>query len=135
MATNLLMCSSMTNRRAGIYNILSKKEHRKELRHSSTAVEAILWKYLQGRKLAGKKFRRQASIGPYIVDFYCPECRVIVELDGAPHFTERGAERDARRTEYLNECGIRVIRFENKMIYRDLTLVLEEIERNLTLVT
>jgi very-short-patch-repair endonuclease len=61
---------------------------------------------LQNRKLAGKKFRRQMSIGPYIVDFFCPECKLAIELDGAPHFEELAIERDAKRTAYLEGEGI-----------------------------
>jgi very-short-patch-repair endonuclease len=111
--------------RRGIYNVRSTSDFRKNLRNSLTPVEAILWKNLQGRKLAGKKFRRQFSIGPYIVDFYCPKCRLAIELDGAPHFTDRGAEHDAERAAYLQKCGIRIMRFENKVIREDIENVLE----------
>src|SRR5438128_106676 len=69
----------------GTYNLPKLKSRRKEMRNHGTAAEAVLWKSLQKRKIAGKKFRRQCGIGPYIVDFFCPECRLIVELDGAPH--------------------------------------------------
>jgi len=71
------------------------------------------------------------SIGPYIVDFYCPECRLAIELDGAAHFRVTMAERDAQRTEYLRERGIKIIRFENRSVYKDLEIVLEEIKKNL----
>ena len=84
-----------------------------------------MWKNLQGRKVAGKKFRRQFSIGPYIVDFYYPECRLAIELDGAPHFTDRGAEHDAKRTAYLKDCRIEIMRFENQAIRDDIENVLE----------
>ena len=94
----------MTVRR-GIYNSALKKYQRTELRNASTAVEAILWTSLQGRKLGGKKFRREMSIGPYIVDFYCPECRLAVELDGARHFGLLGSERDSLRTQYFGGTG------------------------------
>ena len=118
-------------RKRGIYNIKAKEPQRKQLRHYSTAAEAVLWKNLKSGQLSGKKFRRQESIGPYIVDFYCPESRLIVELDGAGHFTENGAEYDAKRTEYFREQDFRVIRFENKTVYRDLEYVLETIKANL----
>ena len=109
----------------GIHNILSKKKFRKQLRNSLTVAEAVLWKFLQRRQLEGKRFRRQSSKGRYIVDFYCPECRLAVELDGAPHFTDRGGEHDAERTAYLQACGVRVMRFENKVIREDIENVLE----------
>src|SRR5262245_8187356 len=114
--------------RRGIYNTRSTSDFRKHLRNSLTPVEAILWKNLQGRKLSGKKFRRQFGIGPYIVDFYCPECRLAIELDGAPHFTDRGGEHDAERTAYLKGCGVEVMRFENNAIREDIENVLELIQ-------
>jgi very-short-patch-repair endonuclease len=77
--------------------------------------------------LGGKKFRRQHGIGPYIADFYCPECRVVVELDGAGHEDVLRAERDVHRTLYLERLGIRVIRFENKLVFEDIELVLNAI--------
>jgi very-short-patch-repair endonuclease len=80
----------------------------------------------------GKKFRRQQSIGPYIVDFYCPECRVVVELDGAPHYWIVGTdEYDAERTKYLERYGMKVIRFENRILYKNPEVVLESIRQAL----
>ena len=121
----------MEGRKRDIYNLPSKEVHRKELRNNATKVERILWKSLQGRRLAGKKFRRQFSIGPYIVDFYCPECRLAIELDGAGHFTFLGGERDAIKLAYIEKCGVRVLHFENKLIYTSLESVLEVIKEAL----
>jgi very-short-patch-repair endonuclease len=121
----------VNKRKRGIYNVASKEERRKELRNSSTVAETVLWKYLKGRQLDGNKFRRQSSVGPYIVDFFCPEKRVVVELDGARHFGPAAGDYDDRRTRYLEERGIKVIRFENRTLYRDLAGVLEEIRRAL----
>src|SRR5262245_36849781 len=70
------------------------KTRRRELRNNPTPAETILWKYLQRRQILGKKFRRQYSIGRYIVDFFCVECDIAIELDGAPHFGDLGVERD-----------------------------------------
>src|SRR5262245_565204 len=78
-----------------------------------------------------KKFRRQHSIGPYIVDFFCPECRLAIELDGAAHITDNGNEADERRSEFLKRFNVRIIRFENKAVFEDLEGVLEDIRRNL----
>ena len=108
-----------------ILNRKSKKLQRKELRNANIGPEAVLWTYLRKGKLLGKKFRRQQSIGPYIVDFYCPECRLAIELDGAPHFTDRGAEHDAKRNAYLKDCRIEIMRFENQAIRDDIENVLE----------
>jgi len=88
-------------RRQLIHNLQSSKERRGGLRRNPTRAESYLWQSLRRSQLDGKKFRRQHGIGPYIVDFYCPECRVIVELDGAGHFGLLGAERDEARTRFL----------------------------------
>jgi len=91
----------------------------------------LLWKNLQKSNLDGKKFRRQHGIGPYIVDFYCPECRVAVELDGASHTTIVGAELDEKRDKYLRGLNVRVIRFENRLVFESLELVLNTIRAEL----
>lgn len=106
------------------------KTFRKELRSRLTPAEATLWKFLQRSQLDGRKFRRQHSVGNYILDFYCPEERLCIELDGAAHFTEAGVEYDNERTAYLNSLDIKVVRFENKMVFKRLEAVLEEIKSN-----
>ena len=121
----------MSKRKRGIYNIAGNEERRKELRNSSTVAEVVLWKYLKNRQLDGNKFRRQSSVGPYIVDFFCPEKRVVVELDGARQFGPAAGDYDDRRTRYLEEREIKLIRFENRRLYRDLEGVLEEIRETL----
>lgn len=103
--------------------------YRKALRKRLTPAEAFMWKLLQGHKLGGRKFRRQHSVGNYILDFYCHSEKLAVELDGAGHFTEEGMQKDAIRTAYLHECGITVIRFENKLVFERTDWVLEEIRK------
>ena len=66
------------------------------------------------------KFRRQHSIGNYVVDFYCSECRLAVELDGESHLNSIKAEYDARRTAFLSKLNVQVIRFENRMVFENL---------------
>ena len=83
----------------------------RSLRRSQTDAETNLWRLLRSRGLSTRKFRRQHPIGPYIADFYCPSARLIIELDGGQH-TERAAY-DARRTQYFNSLGIRVLRIWN----------------------
>ena len=121
----------MSERKRGIYNTAAKESQRKELRNSLTRAEIVLWKYLQRRQLDGKKFRRQHSIGPYIADFYCPECRLIVEIDGSQHYDEEAVEYDRWRTEYMAERNIRVLRFQNREVFQNLQYVLEAIQMNL----
>ncbi|GEO02763.1 hypothetical protein AAE02nite_04270 [Adhaeribacter aerolatus] len=82
--------------------------------------------------MVGKKFRRQHSIGNYILDFYCPQEKLGIELDGKVHFTDNAYEADSKRTEYLNSLNIKIIRFENKDVFNQLEGVLEEIRRNFT---
>jgi very-short-patch-repair endonuclease len=114
-----------------LHNVKRLKDVRKKLRSSLTPAEAALWKQLQNAQIEGKKFRRQHSIGPYVVDFYCVECTLAIELDGDGHFSLAGDERDTQRTEYLTSKDIRVLRLENKEIFQNLDLVLETIRRNL----
>src|SRR5262249_31179222 len=81
-------------RRRLIHNIAANKPRGRQLRENLTPAEALLWTNLKNSQLDGKKFRRQHGVGPYFVDFYCPECRLAVELDGDGHMTDVGAERD-----------------------------------------
>ena len=90
-----------------------------------------MWGLLKARRLLGKKFRRQCGIGPYIVDFYCPECRLIIELDGSPHFAIGIDEYEGERNIYFERLGLRVLRLENKVVFQNLEMVLETIRREI----
>ena len=112
------------------HNQPTQSEQRRELRNNSTAAEAVLWQMIKNRQIEGVKFRRQFSIGPYILDFYSPEIKLCIELDGAKHYTESGSDNDCNRTEYLrNEHNIEVLRFENRILYNYPEEVIEEIEK------
>jgi len=87
-----------------VHNKKELKKYRKDLRNHCTPAEAELWTYLQHTKL-GQKFRRQHSVGSFILDFYCPQSKLCVELDGAQHFTPDGQRSDIRRTKYLERVG------------------------------
>ena len=130
-ATKLPSTRRMSERRSGTYNTAKQKAFRKRLRSSMTAAECVLWQSLKSRQLLGKKFRRQISIGRYIVDFYCPEARLVIELDGERHFSITMDEYDTERTNYLEQEGLKVIRFENKELYDNLEGVLETIKQPL----
>ena len=110
-----------------VHNKKYLKQRRKDLRNHLTPAEATLWRYLQKKQLGGRKFRRQHSVGYYILDFYCPQEQLAVELDGAGHFTSAGQEADQIRDTYLNNVGIRVLRFENEVVLHDVAGVLEQI--------
>ena len=107
------------------------KPFRRKLRNGMTAAEVALWMMIKNKQLDGERFLRQFSIGHFVVDFYCHNSKLAVELDGAGHFTPEGQEYDARRTEYLNSVGVRVIRFENLEVFNYPMKVLEEIKKNL----
>ena len=77
--------------------------------------------------MLGKKFRRQFSISRYIVDFFCFECGIAIELDGAPHFRELNAEYETERTAFLEGLDIEILRFENRIVYHNIEAVLETI--------
>ncbi len=111
-----------------MHNRLELKSYRKDLRNHLTPAEAELWKYLKDSQLKGKKFRRQHSIKNFIVDLYCPEERLVKELDGQGHLQLYGAKNDDERDTVLKNMGIRVLRFENKEIFKNLDQVLETIQ-------
>ena len=114
-----------------IYNRKEVMERRKELRNNSTYAEVYLWKHLQKSQLSNCKFRRQFSIDGYIVDFYCTEKKLAVELDGQQHFEKEIIEYDKNRTKYLESLGIKVIRFENQEVLYDTERVLKDITKML----
>jgi very-short-patch-repair endonuclease len=99
----------------------------KKLRANTTPHERILWRALKQIPLEGSHFRRQAPIGPYVVDFFCPARRLIIELDGGHHNSDDEAKRDIKRQRWLEQEGYRVIRFWNSEISADLNAVLERI--------
>src|SRR3981189_3559185 len=99
----------------------------KKLRANTPPHERILWRALKELPVDGTHFRRQAPIGPYVVDFFCPAKRLIIELDGGHHNEDETAKHDRERQLWLEQEGYRVIRFWNSEISRDLTAVLERI--------
>jgi very-short-patch-repair endonuclease len=117
-------------RRVTINNQKHLQEYRRLLRKSLTPSEARLWLYLQKRQLEGKRFRRQFSIGNYILDFYCPEQKIAIELDGKHHFTPAGVMVDGERDAFLSAQGITVLRFENVMVLMQVENVLENIRQH-----
>ncbi len=93
-----------------IHNDPLLKERRKTLRKNSSYEEKVLWNHLRGKGL-GRKFRRQSSIGPFIVDFYCPELKLVIEIDGGDHRQKQ--EYDTERECFLSEQGCNILRFSN----------------------
>lgn len=99
----------------------------KELRQEQTSIEDLLWKKLRNRQLHGFKFRRQAPLGPFIADFYCAVCRLVIEIDGGIHLAQTG--QDQQRTQQFEAYGYRVIRFRNEAIEQNMPVVIEGILR------
>ncbi len=95
----------------------------RRLRNNPTATERVLWDRLRQRKLGGLKFRRQAPMGPYDLDFLCLRHRLVVEADGPFHDPERDAVRDA----WLNAKGFKVLRFTNSEIHNSPEFVADRI--------
>jgi len=114
-----------------IYNKKILKERRKDLRKNLTLSEKILWNCLRGRQIKRQKFFRQYSIGPYIADFYCPEARLVIELDGETHFSKVQEIYDIERTKYLNGNNIKVLRFWNDEIINNIDKVISTLAKAL----
>ena len=95
----------------------------RELRRTATPCEHILWRELRNGRL-GQVWRRQHPLGPFVVDFYCAASRLVVEVDGPVHLDEHARCRDARRTQWLERHGARVIRFTNDDVLESLPRVL-----------
>lgn len=106
-----------------VHNKRSLLDIRRALRANSTPAEEILWEEIRNRKLNGLKFKRQHSIGNYIVDFYCASKRLIIELDGEVHNTEDQKEKDKHKDQNLTEMNFRVLRISNSQVLNDIETV------------
>jgi very-short-patch-repair endonuclease len=113
-----------------MYNHPILKERRKELRKNETPAEKILWEKLRKKRL-GFKFTRQYGVGPYILDFFCREKRLAIELDGKHHGKGEQKEYDEERTRYLQDLNICVLRFWNKEVFEDTESVCKKIQQQL----
>jgi len=109
-------------------NSKQQKEIRSTLRNNPTYHEQLLWKYLKSSQIANCKFRRQYSVGPFIVDFYCPEILLAIEVDGANHFFDKkNTEYDLKRQKYIESFDIKFLRIGNNEIAENLNGVLDGI--------
>ncbi len=106
------------------FNKKSTLEKRKILRKNQTEPEKKLWQHLKNKQLNNTKFFRQYSIGEYIVDFYCPKLKLVIEVDGDSHFSNEAIEYDEIRTTFFNTLKIRVIRFTNTEVMKNIEEVL-----------
>jgi very-short-patch-repair endonuclease len=99
----------------------------RELRKKQTDAENLLWQVLRGRRFCGFKFRRQCPMHGYILDFYCHEAGLAVELDGGGHNEEEQRQYDEERTKILEAAGIHVVRFWNNDVLSNTEIVLEKL--------
>lgn len=111
-----------------IYNTLNTEPKRKQLRKNSTESEKKLWQYLRNKQFEGLKFYRQYGIGNYIVDFYSPSIKLVIELDGSQHFTDEGLEYDKIRENFMKSLGIKTLRFNNNDVLTNIEGVLVTIK-------
>ncbi len=111
-----------------LHNLYSLREHRKELRRNPTPQENKIWWYLRRSQL-GVKFRRQHSIGGYVVDFFCPEKKLVIEIDGEIH--NQNKEYDRVRQLFMEDLGYKTLRFWNKEIDNGVEEVILKIRNNL----
>ncbi len=95
------------------FNNEEQKSIRRRLRKEQTFTEKIIWRYLKDRNFLGCKFRRQYSIDRYVIDFYCPELKLAVEIDGGVHDLENVKEKDEIRENYLKDFGVTFVRIKN----------------------
>src|SRR5687768_4682366 len=95
------------------------------MRRQPTTAEEALWSALQGKQVAGLRFRRQHPVGRFVLDFYCPSHKLAIEVDGSVHDVQQ--ERDTERTKVLEAHGCRVLRFRNDQVLRDLPSVVQRI--------
>jgi very-short-patch-repair endonuclease len=110
-----------------IFNRTDVKEKRRVLRKNMPPAEFILWSKLRSKSLNGCKFRRQYSIGTYIVDFYCPQLKLAIEIDGESHFIDGADSYDRNRQSNIESFGVNFLRFTNTDVYERLEGVIDKI--------
>ncbi|HLD48517.1 MAG TPA: DUF559 domain-containing protein [Desulfobaccales bacterium] len=108
------------------------KANARQLRQNLTDSELSLWRRLRGRQLAGVQFYRQKPIGDYIVDFYAPKARLVIEIDGSQHLEPPQAAKDRERDEYLGKLGLTVLRINGRQVLKETDAAVELIYQTIT---
>lgn len=116
-----------------IFNKSQYKTRRQNLRNNMTEPEKRLWQILRNKQM-GVKFRRQHGIGYYIADFYCPELKIVIEVDGASHFLEDAKAYDKIREDFMLSLGIITIRIQNNDVMKNIENVQEYIKHQIDLI-
>jgi very-short-patch-repair endonuclease len=107
------------------------KGRARDLRKGLTESESALWSHLRRKQLLGIQFYRQKPLGQHIVDFFAPKARLVIEVDGSQHMEENHAQRDKNRDEYLTGLGLRVLRFNSRVVLTETDAVMEVIYRTI----
>lgn len=105
----------------------------RRLRKEMTEAEKLLWSKIRNKQLQGYHFYRQKPIGEFIVDFYCPKAKLVIELDGGQHYTDDGKAKDIRRDDCLRSMGLRVLRFSDIEALKNMEGLIQKIMENLGL--
>lgn len=113
------------------FNIITVKSTRRQLRRIQTHTEKLIWFYLRNRKMLETKFRRQYSIDNYVIDFYCPQLRFTIEIDGDVHKNKDVILNDKKRQEYLENYGIHFLRIKNEELIDNPNKAFEQIEKEI----
>lgn len=116
----------MPKRKIILYNQKLRQSAR-ELRKNMTDAERKLWKHIRRKQIEGLQFYRQRPVGNYIVDFYCPDAGVVIEVDGGQHYTGKENEADKKRDDFMNSVGLDVLRFSNIEVLQNIEGVVDHI--------
>jgi len=114
-----------------LFNKTTEKLKRQQLRRNITKAEAIIWQKLRCKQIENCKFRNQYSVEQFVLDFYSPEIKLAIEIDGESHFQEGAAQYDNERQIFIESAGINFLRFTNNQVYENLNGVLETIAQKI----
>lgn len=115
-----------------IYNDQKLKSLRRDLRNNQTEAEEKVWSRIRAKQVRGLRFHRQYSVGLYILDFYCPKLRLAIEIDGGQHSDSQTTSYDEKRTSYLREHNIKVLRYWNHEVLTQIEDVVADITNTCT---
>jgi len=107
------------------------KRYSRQLRKDMTDAEKLLWSRVRRKQLNGCQFYRQKIIGKYIIDFYCPKTKIIIEIDGGQHYNDGQIRKDRARDDYMRDHKLKVLRFSDREVFENLNGVIERIYENL----
>ena len=116
-----------------LYNKSSEKTKRRKLRQNQTNTEELVWRFLRNRQLSGYKFKRQYSADHFVIDFYCPELKLAVEIDGASHNEPNQQKKDISRQKYLESFNIKFVRIKDEELLGNSNKAFNKIEKAIEL--